>query len=147
MTTKRRNTAWVGTVMAVLLAPDLAAAQPCGVDMAAVEKRIAELEKTYSLVLSDIGCDVNTNKARQLMCDDDMVNTLSNLWSMGRLDDLAWAYAYENATKTRTDRIHPPRDAGFIKRRDACTTAACLCAELREHTNDSLGRTSPYAKP
>ncbi len=146
MTTRLQNTAWAWAVIALLLAPSLAAAQPCDVDRAAVEKRIADLEKYYSLVRSDIGCEANTNKARRLMCDA-AVTPHSDLWRMGRLDDLAWVYAYENATKTRTDHIHPPRDADFIKRRDACTTAACLCAVLREHTNDSLGGTSPYAQP
>jgi hypothetical protein len=63
---------------------------------------------------------------------------------MGRLDDLAWVYAVENATGQQVDLANPPRDAEFIARRDACEDEACLAAVLIEHTNSSLGGTSPY---
>ena len=66
------------------------------------------------------------------------------LWRMGRLDDLAWAYAVENATGQEIDLENPPRDTGFLAARDACTDEACLCELLIQHTNDSLGGTSPY---
>lgn len=119
------------------------AAQTCGVDLAAVEARIAELEPRYGFVLSDIGCDVNTIPARNLMCEssEDPANPL---WRMGRLDDLAWVYAVENATGQEVDLANPPRDGAFIAARDACTDAACLCQVLIEHTGASLGGTSPY---
>ncbi|MBN9549275.1 MAG: hypothetical protein J0H31_10450 [Alphaproteobacteria bacterium] len=129
-----------------LLLPNPAFAQTCDVNMTAVERRIADLEGNHSLVLSDIGCEAPTKKAHQLMCDA-ALDPQSNLWRMGRLDDLAWVYAYENATGTRIDQENPPRDPDFIAKRDACTDEACLCAALREHTDDSLGGTSPYYKP
>ena len=118
-------------------------AATCGVDMAAVESRIADLEQNYSLVLSDIGCDVNTIPARQMMCDS-AETPHTDLWRMGRLDDLAWVYAIENATGQQVDLENPPRDADFIVNRDACTDETCLCSMLIEHTNGSLGGSSPY---
>lgn len=118
-------------------------AQTCEVDLAAVEARIADLEPTYGLVLSDIGCDAPTNPAHILMCDA-AESPDAPLWRMGRLDDLAWVYALENATGQEVDLTYPPRDPDFTARRDACTDAACLCGTLVQHTNDSLGGTSPY---
>ena len=47
-----------------------ATAQTCEIDLSAVEARIAELEPSYGLVLSDIGCDAPTNPAHILMCND-----------------------------------------------------------------------------
>jgi hypothetical protein len=115
----------------------------CGIDAAAVEARITDLEPRYGLILSDIGCDLPQLPAHVLMCD--AANTPDwTLWRMGRLDDLAWAYAYENATGQEIDLQNPPRDAAFLAARDACTGEACLCAVLIEHTNGSLGGTSPY---
>ncbi len=119
------------------------AAQTCDIDLAAVEARIAQLEPSYSLVLSDIGCDAPTLPAHDLMCNAaETPNAL--LWRMGRLDDLAWVYAVENATGQEVDQTDPPRDADFIAARDACTDEACICDVLTRHTNDSLGGTSPY---
>ncbi len=129
------------TLIAIFALPIAAAAQT--VDIAAVEARIAELEPDYGLVLSDIGCDAPTVPAHQIMCASaEAQNPV--LWRMGRLDDLAWAYAVENATKQRIDLENPPRDTDFTARRDACEDEACLAAALVEHTNDSLGGTSPY---
>lgn len=118
-------------------------AQSCGVDLGAVKARIAELEPAYGAVLSDIGCDVPTLAAHRLMCDAAEAEG-GDLWVMGRLDDLAWVYALENATGQQVDLDNPVRDAGFVAARDACTDAACLCAVLIGHSNDSLGGTSPY---
>ena len=120
-----------------------AMAQSCNIDSAAVEARIAELEPNHGMVLSDIGCDAPTNPAHVLMCDS-AESTDWSLWRMGRLDDLAWVYAVENATGQDVDETNPPRDADFLSRRDACTDEACLCEVLIQHTNDSLGGTSPY---
>ncbi|WP_137112857.1 hypothetical protein [Rhodobacter sp. SY28-1] len=120
-----------------------AQAQSCSIDGAAVEARIAELEPNHGMVLSDISCDAPTNPAHILMCD--AANSPDwSLWRMGRLDDLAWIYAVENATGQDVDETNPPRDADFLARRDACTDEACLCEVLIQHTNDSLGGTSPY---
>ena len=119
-------------------------ANVCGIDAAAVEARIAELETRYSRVLSDIGCDVNTVPARQIMCDSAETPQDDTLWRMGRLDTLAWVYAVENATGQEVDHENPPLDQDFLAARDACTDAACLCEVLIEHTNASLGGTSPY---
>ncbi|WP_309664784.1 hypothetical protein [Tabrizicola sp.] len=118
-------------------------AQTCEIDIDAVDARIADLERNYSGVLSDIGCDAPTIPAHQIMCDaSDQPN--AQLWRMGRLDTLAWVYAVENATGQQVDQENPPLDEDFIARRDACTDAACLCDVLISHTNDSLGGTSPY---
>jgi len=125
------------------LAASTASARTCEIDIAAIEARIAELEPSYSLVLSDIGCDAPTNPAHILMCNDADASD-ATLWRMGRLDDLAWVYAVENATGQQVDLTNPPRDEDFLATRDACTDAACLCDALVQHTNDSLGGTSPY---
>lgn len=120
-----------------------ATAQTCEIDIAAVEARIAELEPSYGLVLSDISCDAPTNPAHVLMCNAAEASD-ATLWRMGRLDDLAWVYAVENATGQEVDQTNPPRDDDFLATRDACTDAGCLCGTLIRHTNDSLGGTSPY---
>ncbi|HLQ18989.1 MAG TPA: hypothetical protein VK146_08410 [Tabrizicola sp.] len=120
-----------------------ATAQTCEIDLAAVEARIAELEPSYGMVLSDIGCDAPTNPAHILMCEQAETPN-APLWRMGRLDDLAWIYAVENATGQDVDETNPPRDEDFLARRDACSDEACLCDALIQHTNDSLGGTSPY---
>lgn len=122
------------------------AAQTCSIDLAAVEARIAELEPSYGLVLSDIGCDVNTIPARKIMCESAENPQDDTLWRMGRLDTLAWVYAIENATGQQVNQEDPPLDETFIAARDACTDAACLCGVLIQHTNDSLGGTSPYQR-
>jgi hypothetical protein len=121
-----------------------AVANICGVDDDAVKARIAELEVSYNLVLSDIGCEVNTIPARILMCESAENPQDDTLWRMGRLDTLAWVYATENATGQEMNQEDPPLDEGFLAARDACTDAACLCSVLIEHTNGSLGGTSPY---
>jgi len=118
-------------------------AQTCQIDLAAVEARIADLEPSHGLVLSDIGCDAPSTPAHILMCDAAETPN-APLWRMGRLDDLAWVYAVENATGRDVDETDPPRDGDFIARRDACTDEGCLCDVLVQHTNDSLGGTSPY---
>jgi hypothetical protein len=118
-------------------------AQSCDMDMAAVESRIADLEPTYGLMLSDISCDLPTLPAHRLMCDASEAPN-GDLWRMGRLDDLAWVYALENATGQEANLEDPQRDESFVSVRDACTDEACLCAALIQHTNDSLGGTSPY---
>ncbi|MFN5995733.1 MAG: hypothetical protein ACK47C_15870 [Paracoccaceae bacterium] len=129
-------------VLAALPALPLAA-QTCGIDPAAVEARIAGLEPAHGMVLSDISCDAPTLPAHVLMCD--AANSPDwSLWRMGRLDDLAWIYAVENATGQDVDETNPARDPDFIAARDACTDEACLCETLIEHTNASLGGTSPY---
>ncbi len=135
----------------VLLSPlalPLALPQPAlaqAIDIAAVEARIAQLEGTYSLILSDIGCDAPTIPAHQIMCASAEGTRNPLLWRMGRLDDLAWVHAVENATGQETDHTNPPRDSDFIARRDACEDEACLATVLVDHTNASLGATSPYA--
>jgi hypothetical protein len=113
------------------------------VDIAAVEARIAELELTYGLMLSDISCDLPTLAAHQIMCASAEAET-PTLWRMGRLDDLAWVHAVENATGQEVDLANPPQDADFIARRDACEDEACLATVLIDHTSASLGGTSPY---
>ncbi len=118
-------------------------AASCGINLAAVEARIADLEGQDSLILSDIACDAPQLLAHQLMCAAAEAPG-DDLWRMGRLDDLAWVYAVENATGQQVDLENPPRDGAFLAARDACTDAACLCAALIEHTNASLGGTSPY---
>ena len=130
------------TLVAITVAlPHLALAQ--GVDSSAVEATIAELEPAYDLVLSDIGCDVPSIAAHQIMCAS-AESTKPLLWRMGRLDDLAWVYAVENATGQKVDQTNPPRDKDFIARRDLCQDESCLALLYIEHTNGSLGGRSPY---
>lgn len=136
-----RHTLNTAIVLSLLAAP--AFGQSCDVDVTAVEDEIARLEQSYGFMLSDIGCDARTIPAHRIMCDSAETPN-APLWRMGRLDDLAWVYAYENATKSQVDLADPPRDTGFIATRDACTEAACLCDALIEHTNGSLGGASPY---
>lgn len=130
-------------LLAALALPFPALAQTCAIDISALEARIADLEPGYGKVLSDISCDAPVVPAQALMCDSAEASD-PTLWRMGRLDDLAWVYAVENATGQETNHANPPRDDEFIARRDACTTAGCLCDALIGHTNDSLGGTSPY---
>jgi hypothetical protein len=82
--------------------------------------------------------------AHVLMCDSANSPDWS-LWRMGRLDDLAWIYAVENATGQDVDETNPPRDAGF-PRPPRCMHRRDLPVRdvLIEHTNASLGGTSPY---
>lgn len=131
-----------------VIAPNVALAQSAPVDsapvdMAVVEQSISNLEKTYSAVLPTVSCDAPTILAEKLMCES-RDTAGSALWRMGRLDDMAWIYAYENATKTEVDVENPPADAAFVAARDACTDAECLRGVLIAHTNDSLGGMSPY---
>ncbi|MFC4256208.1 hypothetical protein GRI97_11240 [Altererythrobacter xixiisoli] len=141
-------------VLALLASPTAVVAQPAGTppaqrdpalddDAALLEQAIARLEGNYGDILSDVGCDAPTITAHKLLCDSaDNPNLL--LWRMSRLDDMAWAYAYENATGTEIDRANVPLDAAFIAERDACTDVDCLHQVLIRHTNDSLGGETPY---
>jgi hypothetical protein len=131
-------------ILVFALTAGSAAAQTCGIDPIAIEARIAELEPSYGLVLSDVSCDLPTLQSHILMCESAESRDQSTLWRMGRLDDLAWVYAMENATGQQVDLANPPRDDDFLNRRDACTDEACLCDALIQHTNASLGGTSPY---
>lgn len=126
--------------IALLLIPQIALAQSCDVDLAAVEKAIGRLEPSYADALSG---DAPTVKAHQLLCAS-ADEPLAELWRMSYLDSLAWVYAYENATKREIDRDAPPRDADFIAERDRCQDVICLCDRLITHTNGSLGGKSPY---
>ncbi|HEY0595521.1 hypothetical protein [Sphingopyxis sp.] len=131
-------------IASLLILPQMAGAAECGVDTVKVAERTQSLEEHYDLILSDISCDAPTVRAHILMCDA-AYDSQADLWRMGRLDDMAWVYAYENATKKEVDHADPPRDDDFMRRRDACTDTACLCEVLIDHTNASLGGLSPYA--
>ena len=126
-----------------------AIAGTCNVDIDAVNARIdqmGEYRAYFGRVVSDITCDStapNTIPAREMICESaasgDMV-----LFQMEQLDSIAWAYAAENATGEQMDPENPLLDAAFIAARDYCTDEACVCETLIQHTNDSLGGTSPY---
>ena len=126
-----------------------AIAGTCSVDIDAVNTRIeqmGEYRAYFGSVVSDITCDTtapNTIPARQMICESatsgDMV-----LFQMVQLDNIAWAYAAENATGEQMDPENPLLDGPFLAARDYCTDEACLCETLIQHTNDSLGGTSPY---
>lgn len=132
------------TTLSVLLYSALPlAAETCGIDPAAVEARIVDLEPRHGLLLTDIGCDAPQLTAHVLLCAAAEAPN-PTLWRMARLDDLAWVFAVENATGQSVDLSAPPRDTGFLAARDACTDEACLCSVLIDHTNASLGGTSPY---
>jgi hypothetical protein len=130
-------------MFAVLVASTPAMAETCEVDIGMMQQRLAELEQGYGAVLSDISCDAPTIAAHQLLCNS-AEDANPALWQMARLDTLAWVYAYENATGNQVDQSNPPVDTDFIVRRDACAGVECLCAVLIDHTNGSLGGTSPY---
>jgi hypothetical protein len=119
------------------------AAATCGVDLAAVKARIADLEGRYGLVISTVGCIAPYLPAHRLICTS-AEDPKGDLWHMVRLDDLAWLHAVENGTGQGVTGEAPPRDTNFLAIRDACTDAACLCVALIDHTNASLGGTSPY---
>lgn len=136
-----RALTFAGLILVITSVPILA--QVCGVDAAAVASRLAELEQSYPLVQSDIGCDVPTLPAHKILCDSANQPDWT-LWQMGRVDTLAWVYAVESATGHEVDQEDPPLDQDFIARRDACTDQACICEVLIDHTNASLGGTSPY---
>lgn len=123
------------------LAPALADGV-CGIDIASLDQSDGRVRTNYN-ILSDISCDAPTVPAHVLLCAS-AESPDPTLWRMVNLDDAAWVYAYENATGTETNHDNPPRDDGFIAARDACTTEACLCEVLIEHTNASLGGESPY---
>ncbi|MCU0801057.1 MAG: hypothetical protein MUD11_04660 [Rhodobacteraceae bacterium] len=132
-------------VLLCLFLASPAAAETCDIDLAAIQARIADLDPRYGTVLSDIRCDAPTIPAHQLLCLS-AETAGDGLWQMARLDTLAWVYAYENATGSAVDLATPPMDNGFIATRDACTDVDCLCAVLMDHTNGSLGGTSPYGQ-
>ncbi len=132
------------TLILAAAVPLPALAQTCAVDAAAVAERIAHYEASYPGVLSDISCDTPTIPAHRILCASAEAKD-ELLWRMGRLNDLAWVYAVENATGNAYDMANPTEpNPGFIATRDACTDEACLCAVLIEETNASLGGTSPY---
>jgi hypothetical protein len=118
-------------------------AQTCGIDLAAVEARTAELEATYGIVISTVGCIAPALPAHRLICAD-ADRPEGALWAMGRLADVAWVHAVANATGQEPDPANPPRNADMLAARDACTDQACLCEVLIQATNDALGGTSPY---
>lgn len=131
----------LSTLLMVLAVPAMAAAREPG--LASVNAAIVRYQTSYGDILSDINCDAPTIQAHVMMCDSSYTNG-DLLWKMGRLDDMAWVYAYENATKREVDHNDPPRDKAFIKERDACRNVHCVKAVLVRHTNDSLGGESPY---
>ena len=123
-----------------------ALANTCSIDIDAVNTRIDQMGAFYDMVVSDITCDTtapNTIPARQMICDSatsgDMV-----LFQMERLDTMAWVSIAESATGEEMDPENPLLDGKFITARDYCKDEACLCETLIQHTNDSLGGTSPY---
>lgn len=128
--------------LTLLLTPAVAA-DTCAIAVSALEARITKLEPAYGLALYDISCDAPTVPAHRRMCDNSGHPEIA-LWRMGRLDDLVWLCAVENATGQEVDPTNPLRDASFLAVRDACTDTVCLCAALIDHTNASLGGTSPY---
>ncbi|WP_148649471.1 hypothetical protein [Novosphingobium barchaimii] len=131
------------SVMGLMACSSTALAQTCPVNMTLVTAQISRLETSYGDTLSDISCDAPTIPAQRILCGEVGGND-DQLWTMSRLDDLAFAYAYENATKTEFDPDNTPRDAAFIARRDACKDQTCLCEALIAHSNASLGGLSPY---
>jgi hypothetical protein len=133
------------SVMGLMAFSSTALAQTCPVNMALVTAQLSKLETSYGETLSDISCDAPTIQAQRILCGEDG-GTDDQLWTMARLDDLAFAYAYENATKTEFDPKNPPRDAAFIAQRDACKDQTCLCDVLKAHSNASLGGISPYTR-
>ncbi len=138
----RALTGAVTIALSAGLSPALAGGV-CGIDLAALQQSLVRFGDSYPIA-PDIDCEVPaTLPAHRLMCDS-LYEDEQELWLMGNLDDAAWVYALENATGTETDHSNPPRDDSFIATRDACTTEACLCEALIEHTNGSLGGESPY---
>jgi hypothetical protein len=134
---------WILSLVLAALGAVPAQASICGIDPAAVEARIAELEPRLGLLLSDFGRDAPTVPAHLLMHDPASSPDWS-FWRKGRLDDLARVDALENATGQEVDIETPARDRDVLAARDTCTDGAGICEVLIEQTNGSLGGTSPY---
>ena len=125
-----------------LLPAPLLAQAVCEIDIEAVDEAIDKLRPNYGTE-PDFGCRQPGGPGQELLCRDLMAGD-KGLWKMSQLDDMAWAYAYSNATGTEHNPGNPQRDAAFLEKRDGCQDADCLCAAFIEHTNDSLGGMSPY---
>ena len=127
---------------ASLLPSATLAAGICNIDSAALKSAISDLRRNYETE-PDFGCKKPEAPGQKLLCRDMMMGD-KELWKMSQLDDMAWAYAYSNATATEHNPDNPQRDQAFIEKRNACEDEACLCAAFIEHTNDSMGGMSPY---
>jgi hypothetical protein len=108
------------------------------VDVDKVKRAIGDLSDFYGDVPSCLDCQRQSKPIERLICQS------SGLRLMEILDTKAAVYAYENATKTRTTHSKP--DCSFVRKQlsDNCSDAVCVCANLKEHTNDSRGGESPY---
>ena len=63
---------------------------------------------------------------------------------MEKLDHMATAYAYENATKQELDHRKATGVAWLINNLKKCKTAECICSAYKKNADDSLGGASPY---
>lgn len=108
------------------------------VDVDKVKRAIGELSEFYGDVPSCLDCQRQKKPIERLICQN------SGLRLMEVLDTKAAVYAYENATKSET--VHSKPDCSFVHKElsNNCVDAVCVCANLKEHTNDSRGGESPY---
>ncbi|MBG0808362.1 hypothetical protein IY145_03105 [Methylosinus sp. H3A] len=109
------------------------------VDVDKVKRAIGDLSDFYGDVPSCLDCQRQSKPIERLICQN------SGLRLMEILDTKAAVYAYENATKTQM--VHSKPDCSFIRKQlsNNCADAVCVCANLKEHTNDSRGGESPYS--
>ncbi len=98
-----------------------------------IRASIASHEEYYSDVRLALDCDRASDPASELVCGHEQ------LYDMYRLETMASAYAWENASKVPVDHDH--FDSRYVSK---CETVECVCAEFASSTNDSLGGESPY---
>lgn len=108
------------------------------VDVDKVKRAIGDLSDFYGDVPSCLDCQRQSKPIKRLICQN------SGLRLMEIPDTKAAVYAYENASKTQT--VHPKPHRSFVRKElsNNCVDAVCVCANLKEHTNDSRGGESPY---
>ena len=113
------------------------AADCLATDDGGIKRAIGGLSASYNDVPSCLACGTQKKPIEKLICRN------QRLKLMEVLDTKAAVYAYENATGRETRHARP--DCSFVAEKLAtCADEQCACRALKEHTNESLGGTSPY---
>ncbi|MCB6184671.1 hypothetical protein LIN78_14075 [Leeia sp. TBRC 13508] len=125
-----------------LLALSVSSSAACldNIQLATIQSKIEQLNSSYKDVPSSIQCNRTKNAAEKKICGN------KTLAAMEVLDTKAYVYATENATGSEVNHQKWKDDAWIKSTRNRCSTEECICKNLSEHTNDSLGGESPYKK-